>query len=73
MGSTPNQDQILIASQIKRDFVGRTCGTHGRLERRITLFGGEICRKKTPWKTRALMGGYYYISISKSAIEVGTG
>jgi len=52
MATTLNKNQILIACQIKRDYVGRTCGTHGRKERRIKLFGGKICRKKTLGRPR---------------------
>jgi hypothetical protein len=33
--------QILLADQIKVNELGRACGTHGRGEKRVQVFGGK--------------------------------
>jgi hypothetical protein len=45
--------QISVGNQIKANEVGWACGTHGRGEKSVQVFGGKARRKETTWKTKA--------------------
>jgi hypothetical protein len=42
---------------MKENEVGGACGTHGRGERSVQMFGGKVRRKEITRKTKALKGG----------------
>jgi hypothetical protein len=42
-----------IFKQVKANEVGGACGTHGRGEKSVKDFDGNVRRKETIWKTKA--------------------
>ena len=51
-GKVPN-GAYHSGDQVKKNEMGRTCGTYGGEERFIQGFSGETWGKKTTWKTQA--------------------
>jgi hypothetical protein len=45
----------LYSSPVKANEVGGACSTHGRGQKSVHGFGGKARRKKTTWKTKALV------------------
>jgi hypothetical protein len=42
-----------IIRQVKANEVGEACGTHGKGEKSVQVFGRKSRRKETTWKTKA--------------------
>ena len=48
-----------MSDKIKKNEMGRACGTYGGGERRVQGCGGETRGKETTGETQAQMGGQY--------------